>query len=163
MAIERRLYGTFNLTGRPMGFRQFLESCKTATRSDAEFVWIPGRFLREHGLETDAVLQTFAGNFPFWRPDPDNRGLYQVSSEKAYRAGWRTRSFEETALDCLDEFHSQIHCWPTGAIISGRTRRGPCWRRGSRRDGPIQGDLVVIAHQVTDGRRQEVLSASGVS
>ena len=107
MAIERSLYGTFNLTGRPMTFRQFLDGCKSATGSDAEFVWIPGRFLHEHQLESDAVLQTFAGNFPFWRPDPASRGLYQISSEKAYRAGFRTRPFKETALDCLNDFYSR--------------------------------------------------------
>jgi 2'-hydroxyisoflavone reductase len=106
MAIDRSLYGTFNLTGKPMSFREFLEACKNATRSDAKFTWIPRDFLHERGLESDAVLHTFAGNFPFWRPDPANRGLYQISSEKAFRAGWRTRPFEETAFDCLSDFHS---------------------------------------------------------
>jgi hypothetical protein len=34
-------------------------------------------------------------------------GLWQVSSEKAFRAGWQTRNFQETALDCLTSFHSK--------------------------------------------------------
>ena len=110
LAIDRALYGVFNLTGRSMTFREFLDRCKTATRSDAEFVWIPEDFLHRHQLETDVVLKTFAGNFPFWRPDPANRGLYQVSSEKAFRAGWRTRPFEETALDCLT-FDRSLVAW----------------------------------------------------
>ena len=38
---------------------------------------------------TDVVLKTFSGNFPFWRPDPNNQGLYRISSDKAYQAGWR--------------------------------------------------------------------------
>ena len=103
-AIDRSLYGTFNLTGKEMNFREFLDACKAATGSDAQFVWIPQDFLRQHGLETDAVLNTFAGNFPFWRPDPATRGLYQVSSAKAFAAGWRTRPFEETAQDCLIDY-----------------------------------------------------------
>ena len=31
-------------------------------------------------------------------------GAYQISSEKAYCAGRRTRAFEETALDCMSTF-----------------------------------------------------------
>lgn len=106
LAIRRSLYGLFNLTGRSLAFREFLDACKTATGSDAKLVWIPKEFLHQHGLEPDSVLHTFAGNFPFWRPDPTNQGLYRVSSEKAFRAGWRTRSFDETAFDCLDDFYS---------------------------------------------------------
>ena len=106
IAIRGPLYGTYNLTGRSMTFREFLDACKAATRSDANFVWIPQQFLHEHGLDTDAELKTFAGNFPFWRPDPKNQGLYRISSDKAFQAGWRTRPFEETALDCLNDFYS---------------------------------------------------------
>lgn len=107
LAIDRPLYGIFNLTGRAMTFREFLNACKTATRSGAEFVWIPQNFLHQHQLETDFALGLFAGNFPFWRPVGSNPGLFQVSSEKAYRSGWRTRAFEETAFDCLSSFRAR--------------------------------------------------------
>ena len=106
LAIAQPLHGTFNLTGKSISFRDFLEAARSATHSDATFVWIPQLFLHEHGLEPDTVLHTFAGNFPFWRPDPSNQGLYRVSSEKAYRAGWRTRPFDETAFDCLNDFYA---------------------------------------------------------
>jgi 2'-hydroxyisoflavone reductase len=105
LAIERSLYGTFNLTGKAMSFREFLETCKTATHSNAKFTWIPQQFLHEHGLESDNALHTFAGNFPFWLPEPQYRSFYRVSSEKAFRAGWQTRPFSETALDCLSDFY----------------------------------------------------------
>ena len=107
LAIDSTLYGTFNLMGRPMSFREFLKACNAATRSDAEFVWIPQDFLHQHGLETDSALGTFAGNFPLWRPAGDKPGLFQISSEKAFRAGWQTRTFQETAWDCLTYFRSQ--------------------------------------------------------
>ncbi len=106
MSIERQIYGTFNLTRRSMTFQDFLDACKNATRSDATFTWIPQQFLHEHGLETDDALHTFAGNFPLWRPDPKNQGLFRVSSEKAYATGWKTRSFEETAADALSFYYS---------------------------------------------------------
>lgn len=107
LAIDRSLFGTFNLTGKSMTFRRFLDYCKAATRSDAEFVWIPQDFLHQHQLETDFALGLFAGNFPFWRPVGAKPGLYQVNSEKAFRAGWRTRAFDETCLDCLLSFRSR--------------------------------------------------------
>jgi len=106
LAIGRPVYGTFNLTGRPMSFREFLDACNVTTRSDTQFIWIPQDFLHQHGLETDFTLGLFAGNFPFWRPAGTGPGLYQISSEKAYRVGWQTRSFEETALDCLSYLRS---------------------------------------------------------
>jgi 2'-hydroxyisoflavone reductase len=107
LAIDRSLRGTFNLTGRPMRFREFLDACNAAIGSDAQFEWIPKDFLRTHGLETDFVLETFAGNFPLWRPAGERPGLFEISSEKAFRAGWQTRPFRETALDCLGYFRSQ--------------------------------------------------------
>lgn len=107
LGIERTLQGTFNLTGKPMTFREFLNACNTVMRSDAEFVWIPQDFLHRQGLEPDHALGIYAGNFPFWRPVGMWPGVYQISSNKAYRAGWQTRAFEETALDCLDTFRSQ--------------------------------------------------------
>jgi len=106
LAINRSVYGTFNLTGRSMSFREFLENCKVATNSGANFVWIPQQFLHEHGLESNDVLHTFIGNFPYWIPERDHQGLYRVSSEKAFSAGWVTRPFRETAFDCLNDFYS---------------------------------------------------------
>lgn len=106
LAINRSLYGVFNTTGRSISFQEFLEQCKRATDSDVKFVWIPQNFLHEQGLESDAVLHTFVGNFPLWEPDPNYQGLYRVSSAKAFAAGWQTRPFAETALDCLSDFYS---------------------------------------------------------
>jgi len=107
LAIERSLYGTFNLTGRSMSFREFLSACNAVMRSDAQFVWIPRDFLSQHGLEADFSWGPYDRNFPFWRPAGAWPGLYQISSEKAFQAGWQTRTFQETALDCLETFRSQ--------------------------------------------------------
>jgi 2'-hydroxyisoflavone reductase len=51
LAITKSLYGTFNVTGKLLTFRDYLEECKVATRSDATLTWIPQQFLHEHGLE----------------------------------------------------------------------------------------------------------------
>jgi len=106
LAVDRSLFGTFNLTGHSMMVREFLNKCKAATNSDVEFVWIPKDFLDQHRLDSDSVLHLHGGNFPFWRPAGTQPGVYQVNSDKAFRAGWQTRPFEETSLDCLATYRS---------------------------------------------------------
>lgn len=119
LAIERSLYGTYNLTGRSMTFREFLRKCGAAVHSDADLVWIPKSFLDEHQLEREVY-------FPYWRPSGSLPGLYQISSEKAYRAGWQTRSFDETAFDCLADFRShQPPVSTTTALIPWSDRLSP--------------------------------------
>ncbi len=105
LAIARQLYGTFNLARKSMTFREYLEACNGATHSDATLTWIPQQFLHEHGLESDAALHTFAGNFPSWLPEPQYQSFYRVSSDKAFGAGWETRPFAETAFDCLSDYY----------------------------------------------------------
>jgi nucleoside-diphosphate-sugar epimerase len=106
LAIAQPLYGTFNTTANSFLFHEFLDACNKATKSQATFTWIPQDFLHEQGLESDAVLHTYVGNFPLWEPDSNYQGLYRVSSAKALAAGWSIRPFAETALDCLGDFYS---------------------------------------------------------
>ena len=107
-AIERSVYGTFNLTGAPMTFREFVGSCRAATRSDAEFVWIPREFLHEQGLDPapfdSPTTPSYLGKFPSWHPEPERVGLFQISSRKAFDTGWTQRPFDETAGDYLWSF-----------------------------------------------------------
>jgi 2'-hydroxyisoflavone reductase len=103
LAIDRPLHGTYNLTGVPMTFREYLAQCVAVTRSDAEFVWVPQEFLHAQGLDPDP---SFLGKFPSWHPEPERRGLFQISSRKAFDAGWTQRPFQETALDYLWYFDS---------------------------------------------------------
>ena len=122
LAVRQSLYGLYNLAGKAIPFREFLEACKTATGSDAKLVWVPKDFLHQQGLDPDSVLHVFAGNFPFWRPDPNNAGIYRASSEKAFRAGWRTRAFEETAWDCLDDYYSAHVMGESGFLSAAKEK-----------------------------------------
>ena len=102
LAIDQSIYGTFNLTGRPMSFREFLDGCKAATHSEAEFLWIPQGFLHQKGLDPQGLEHGGGGGyFPLWHPEPENRGLFQISSQKAFKAGWHPRPFDETVSDTL--------------------------------------------------------------
>jgi 2'-hydroxyisoflavone reductase len=105
LAIERSLYGTFNLTGESMTFRQFLAECTAVTRSNAEFVWVPRDVLHGFGLDPapwdSPTIPSYLGKFPSWHPEPERRGVYQISSRKALGTGWTRRPFAETAFDYL--------------------------------------------------------------
>jgi 2'-hydroxyisoflavone reductase len=101
LAIEKPLRGTYNLTGAPMTFREFLARCNAVTRSSAEWVWIPRGFLHEHGLDPDP---SYLGKFPLWHPEPEKVGFFQISSRRAFAAGWTQRPFAETALEALWTF-----------------------------------------------------------
>jgi 2'-hydroxyisoflavone reductase len=106
LAIDRSLHGTFNLTGRPILFREFLNTCKSATHSDAELIWIPETFLHQQGIAPQPGVSNWFLNFPFWHPEPDRLGFAQISSQKAFQAGWETRPLRDTALDYLMSFAS---------------------------------------------------------
>jgi 2'-hydroxyisoflavone reductase len=105
LAIERPLYGAFNLTGTAVTFREYVQSCNAVMRSRAEYVWIPREFLHEQGLDpapfNDPKVPSYLGKFPSWHPEPERVGLYQISSAKALKAGWTLRPFEQTAEDYL--------------------------------------------------------------
>lgn len=111
LAIERSVHGTFNLTGAPMTFRQFVERCNQATRASAEFVWMPREFLHAQGLDPapfdNPKVPAYLGVFPFWHPEPERIGFFQISSRKAFDAGWTQRPFAETAADYLWSLDSQ--------------------------------------------------------
>lgn len=105
LAIEGSLYGTFNLTGESITFRQYLAECTAIMRSKAEFVWISRDVLHGFGLDpapwNSPTIPSYLGKFPSWHPEPERRGLYQISNRKALDAGWTLRPFKETALDYL--------------------------------------------------------------
>jgi 2'-hydroxyisoflavone reductase len=105
LAVERSLGGVFNITGASMTFRELVQQCNDVTRSSAAFMWMPRDFLHAQGLDPapfdSPTIPSYLGKFPSWHPEPERRGLRQVSSDKAFRAGWKQRPFEETAIDYL--------------------------------------------------------------
>lgn len=110
--IQRALYGVFNLTGESLLFRTFLDNCKSATGSDAEFVWIPEDFLREQ----DAHFERF---FPLWLSNKGAQGFFQINGDKAINTGFKSRSFQETATDVLQWYRERDGKLPTGNGTAG--------------------------------------------
>ena len=105
LAVERQLSGAYNVVGPATPFREFTRQCNAVMRSSATYTWIPQDFLHAQGLDPapwdSPTKPSYLGFFPFWHPEPDRRGFYQVSNARAMAAGWHLRPFEETALDYL--------------------------------------------------------------
>ena len=110
--IQRSLYGVFNVTGESLPFRAFLDDCKSAADSDAEFVWIPEDFLREQ----DPHFERF---FPLWMPSKGPQGFFQISGDKALKAGFQRRSSQETAADVLQWYRERDGKLPTANGTAG--------------------------------------------
>jgi 2'-hydroxyisoflavone reductase len=93
--MERRIGGTFNVTGSPMPMRRLLETCRDATGSDAELVWVPADFLAEHGVGPWM-------NMPCWIPaEGEYAGFGRRSIARALDAGLAFRPLAETVRDTL--------------------------------------------------------------
>ena len=111
-AIERGLGGVYNATGEPMPFGEFLQACRAATGSDAEFSWVPSERLLAEGVEEWMGI-------PLWIASADWQAANRVVVDKAIAAGLRFRPVEETIVDTL-EWHRQRE-WPAAEGV-GLTR-----------------------------------------
>jgi 2'-hydroxyisoflavone reductase len=87
-ACDRRLVGTFNVSGEPIGLGAVFEACGIS-----EPVWVDEPFLLEQGVGPWMEL-------PLWVPPPDNDFL-QMGIAKAVAAGLSFRPLEETVSDTL--------------------------------------------------------------
>ena len=98
-SAEGRLTGTFNATGpdQPLTFGRFLEECRTATGSDARFVWVEEQFLLDAGIQPWMEV-------PLWTDSSDETSRYflAVGVEKAVAAGLSFRPLAETVRDTLE-------------------------------------------------------------
>ena len=93
--MERRTGGTFNVTGSPMPMRAYLETCQTATGSDAAFRWADTAFLTEHGIGPWVQM-------PCWIPaEGEYAGFGRRSIAKALEAGLAFRPLADTVRDTL--------------------------------------------------------------
>jgi 2'-hydroxyisoflavone reductase len=88
---------------------ELLETCRVASGSDAEFVWVPKGFLDEHGVEAWSDL-------PVWIPEYAGFMLFDPS--RAVGAGLTSRSIEDTVRDTLAWDRTREQTWPMGAGLA---------------------------------------------
>ena len=93
--LERRTSGTFNATGEGVAWDELVETCRAATGSEANFVWIDGDFLVEQGVEEWMGL-------PMWIQDPEWVGMHMADVTRALQAGLTFRPLEQTVRETLE-------------------------------------------------------------
>ena len=94
--VEQRAVGVYNADGPqlPMPLGQLLDTCRTASDSDARFTWVDERFLLDREVAPWSEI-------PLWLPAKDARGFFSFDCRKAIDAGLSFRSIEQTVRDTL--------------------------------------------------------------
>jgi 2'-hydroxyisoflavone reductase len=90
------LGGTFNATGEPIPFGEFLDECHSVSDSDATFTWI----------DSERLLAEEVGpwmELPLWLPLDEYAGIQQASVERARAAGLTYRPLADTIRGAHDE------------------------------------------------------------
>ncbi|MGI8495081.1 MAG: NAD-dependent epimerase/dehydratase family protein, partial [Pyrinomonadaceae bacterium] len=97
--VEENVTGIFNVTSKSLDltFGKMLGEMKTATGSDAEFVWADEKFLTENNVAPWSEM-------PFYLPESDEnlRNFLTMNVDKALAKGLKLRPLRETILDVLN-------------------------------------------------------------
>jgi 2'-hydroxyisoflavone reductase len=85
--------GVFNAVGPddPVTMAELMEACRQAAGTEADVVWAPEPFLREHDVNLQLNLPT-SGAY---------EGVFQISNRRGKDAGLHNRPLIETAADTL--------------------------------------------------------------
>ncbi len=92
--VEQQVTGAFNVTGRPTPIGDILETAKTITQSDAQFVWVDGDWCAENDV---APWQ----DLPLWIPGDAYAGFHHYNVDKAAAAGLTWRPIADTITHLL--------------------------------------------------------------
>jgi 2'-hydroxyisoflavone reductase len=110
---EVRQAGVYNATGPDyaLPLRQFLETCRAVSGSDARLVWVDESFVLEQGVQPWMEM-------PLWIPDSDPQaaGFSTFNCDKAIAAGLAFRPLADTVRDTLDWAATRPadHSWRAG-------------------------------------------------
>jgi 2'-hydroxyisoflavone reductase len=93
---EKGTAGVFNTVGPPGQFtmREFLETCREVTGSDATFTWVDGKTITENGIAPWTELPVW-----LWDAEGDVSQTWNVDVSKAQQAGLKARPIVETVRD----------------------------------------------------------------
>ena len=100
---EQGTTGVFNATGpkKKLGVGGMLDGIKKATKSNAQFTWVPADFLAEHKIRPWADM-------PVWVPPRDGAtGFAEISIKKALDKGLTFRTLADTTQATLAWFKQQ--------------------------------------------------------
>jgi 2'-hydroxyisoflavone reductase len=131
--VEKKETGTFNADGptSPYTMEQLLQTCKTASSSDARFTWVSEEFLRKNQVEEWIEM-------PLWLPEsePEYAGFFTINSQKAIQSGLRFRPLIDTVRATLDWSATQPadHKWKAGIARDREAELLAAWHAASGLD-----------------------------
>ena len=94
--LETGASGPYNATGPDFGLTwgEMLETCRTASGSEAEFIWLNDETIARH--------EVGGGQLPLYAPNaPDYQGLIRINCGKSIKSGLTFRPLRETVADTL--------------------------------------------------------------
>ncbi|HTS02992.1 MAG TPA: epimerase, partial [Thermoanaerobaculia bacterium] len=93
--LDAKTVGVFNATGDPLPVGTLLDTCKTASLSNATFTWVDAAFLEAEKVSAWSDL-------PCWLPPTgEDAGGNKVSNAKALGKGLVFRPLVDTCRDTL--------------------------------------------------------------
>jgi 2'-hydroxyisoflavone reductase len=92
---ERRQSGAFNAVNEGVSWLHLLETCRAVSGSDANFVWVDGKFLLDQGIGQWMEL-------PLWIEDEADKGLHRADISRATETGLTHRPLSETVEATLE-------------------------------------------------------------
>jgi len=92
---EQRASGEFNAANQGVAWSELLDTCRDIAGSDAQFVWIDGKFLLDHEIEQWMGL-------PLWIEDESDRGLHRADVSRALATGLTYRPLADTVRATLE-------------------------------------------------------------
>jgi 2'-hydroxyisoflavone reductase len=109
--VEEGKTGVYNANGPDsvLTMEEFVQACKSAAGSDAQFVWVPEQFLIEREVGQWMEL-------PLWVSEEEMPGFFAFDVSRAVRDGLTFRPAEETARDTIawEQTRPADHEWRAG-------------------------------------------------
>lgn len=117
---ERRQTGVFNVTGpnSTLTMGEMVATCRAASGSEAEFVWVDEKFLLAHNVVPWSEL-------PLWLPaTAEYAGFMHYDCAKAFAAGLTCRPLVETTRDTLAWLQTRSNVAPKRAMVAAQGQIG---------------------------------------
>lgn len=135
--VEKKHFGLFNAVNPPstLTMKQVVDAAIRTGGADTKAVWIPAAFLAEHGVQAWQQM-------PAWVPNdtPGYAGFGKVNTDRAVKAGLKTRSIDDTNTAILEYYAKRSKEMPAerGEEFAAK------WRQTTRGGLPMAKEIEVL-------------------
>lgn len=123
--IENKESGIYNANGKPfeLTFGKMLEEIKTASKSDAKFVWVNEDFLKKEKVAPWSDL-------PLYLPESvvEMKGFLAANIDKALKKNLKLRPIQDTVLETLNWRKTQNDALKAGLSVEKENELIRKWR-----------------------------------